>query len=484
MSTTRQNAPKVSVSVPQDDPKPDQIVELFRHGARGPIYDYDDSWNVSQYGMLTAVGMRQQYILGKVLSQKYSDLLGTAYDYNQIYILSDTTPRCIQSALIHLYGIYLGTGPALRDDYPTELAVPPYQDPLVKQIADQLGDTEAVPYKEVPNIVEIVDKTSGYIFQGDTPIYCPKVAIWEIENSKDDKEREAWAIFNETFTNVNKYLDPSKQLKTADDVTAFGDTVSVDFYENKTLPGGISDPELVSNISFAFAWYRFHVWEGQLLQRQLNAFGPVQAILAQMAAYKEGVKFNKAAFFSGHDDNIYAVLAAFGVITEDCLMDNFNSYVENKTLVHPNCYFPYFASDLMFEFYNSTETAYVKFYFNNALIPLCNGQDSCSYEDFVVFANNATGNHTLVSYFEKCTATQDYLNQFDIDLKSVTEVPAFTRQALYTVSDKKISTELMVITGLSILCVMLLANMVNDKKKYKHVVRELENERRLKNNVF
>ena len=174
-------------------------------------------------------------------------------------MISDTTPRCIQSGLVHLYGIYLGTGPGLRNDYPPELAIPPYQDPLVKQIADSLADFQALPYQEVPNIVNIVDSSNAYIFQGDTTTYCPNADQWEAENANDDSEKKAWEIFSETINNVNSGLSADLQLKTASDVTAFGDVLLVDQYDNRTLPANITDPELVANVTHAFTWFTHHL---------------------------------------------------------------------------------------------------------------------------------------------------------------------------------------------------------------------------------
>lgn len=453
------------------DEKPDQIIEIFRHGARSPNHNYDPSWPASQYGVLTPVGMRQHYILGKVLSEKYSHLLGPPYDYNQVYMLSDATPRCIQSALSHFYGIYLNTGPSLRDDYPVELAIPPYQDPRVKHIADSLPDSEAIPHNSVPPIVNIIDVTNAYIFQANKDPVCPNGPIWQIQNMNDTGAQEGLKIFNETINNLNA-LNSSLNLKTLVDLKGFGDVMLANIYDNRTLPDELDDPELISNISYAFAWTSIHVWDGQGIQRQLNSFGLVDSVLKQMANFRQGEKYNKAVLFSGHDENIMALLSAFGVITEECLLANFYAYLENKTTPHPTCYFPYFASNLVFELYNTTGSPYVKFYYNNALIPLCNGQPRCSYDDFMFFARNATGNNTINSYYEQCgtNTTKLFGLSLKIDDAGIIET--------YRLEDTKINnrTEMMIIFGLSLLSIMLIGKMIYDKRKYNQKIRMLRDE--------
>ena len=465
----------VSPICAKTQPQPDQLIELFRHGARGPLSNYDSSWLPSQYGVLTAVGMRQQYILGKVLSEKYSDLLGAAYDYNQVYMISDTTPRCIQSALVHLYGIYLGTGPALRNDYPPELAIPPYEDSLVKEIADSLEDFQALPYREVPNIVNVVDKSNAYIFQGDGSHYCPNIDKWIAENAADDVEENAWkVIFNDTIVKVNENLSEKLQLKDGSDVTGFGDLLLVNQYDNRTLPANITDPDLASNVTYAFTWFSYHLSYSQLIQRQLTAFNLVDAVLQQLANFRAGKDYNKVAFYSGHDSNVLAVLSAFNIVTEECILENFRSYVNNKTVVHPNCYFPYFASDLGFEFYNDTQTPRVEFYYNGVLIPLCDGQDSCSYDDFVFFARNATGNNTLETFYQKCGASQTFGDQGETLLPS--DKPALILEEMYIPERTGVRTESLAIAGLSIVCVVLLLQVIKERTRFNNIAKKKREE--------
>jgi hypothetical protein len=65
-------------------------------------------------GILTAVGMRQQYLLGTYLRQDYLGSLGlnSYFDPTQVEVFSDgRSLRCVESAYAHMAGWFiLGTG--------------------------------------------------------------------------------------------------------------------------------------------------------------------------------------------------------------------------------------------------------------------------------------------------------------------------------------------------------------------------------------
>lgn len=74
------------------------LTELFRHGARFPVNDFYDGKETKPYhGMLTGIGMRQQYLLGSYLRQDYMKDLGlsSSFDSTQVEVFVDGSQRCI-----------------------------------------------------------------------------------------------------------------------------------------------------------------------------------------------------------------------------------------------------------------------------------------------------------------------------------------------------------------------------------------------------
>jgi len=57
---------------------------------------------------------------------------------------------------------------------------------------------------------------------------------------------------------------------------------------------------------------------------------------------------------------------------------------------------------MIFEFYNDTSNPYVKVYYNDVILPLCNGQNTCSYDDFMAFMRTASGSDSRSAWDTKC----------------------------------------------------------------------------------
>jgi len=312
----------------------------------------------------------------------------------------------------------------LHSKNPEEIGTPPFKDPLVYQLSYNDSDLQSAFTKIPANAsedskngtrtarslvnqpqVHIVDKENAAIFKRAHGSQCPNGNMWEKQNSGDEQSKEAWSIFKDTIDKVNSHFPTYKHLKSPFGLAVFGDAMLVNVFHNMSMASfGMDDPEAVRNFTYAYSWFVFHNEYGQEQQRQVSAFPFVDEILKRLEAFKNGEEESKkAAFYSAHDYNIYAILGAFGVISEECIMANFKSSIANETLPYPHCYFPFFASNLVFELYNKTDRAYVKLLYNNVPVPLCEGgQEACEYEEFITFARNAVGNHTPESYKEVC----------------------------------------------------------------------------------
>ncbi|CAH8847303.1 unnamed protein product [Trichobilharzia szidati] len=85
---------------------------VFRHGDRSPmnevpeIYaDFESIWPEGT-GKLTDIGIRQQYLLGKWLRQKYGDFIPEKYNSSSYYLRSTDKDRTLMSAMANSAGFF------------------------------------------------------------------------------------------------------------------------------------------------------------------------------------------------------------------------------------------------------------------------------------------------------------------------------------------------------------------------------------------
>lgn len=118
------------------------VQEVFRHGARFPIYAELD--NYSSYartgqiegtdarnsGELTKEGKRMHYLLGKIIYGQYWQALELPITYNSslIYVKSTDVNRTIESVQSHLAGLLENVTQLKLDDKQAGLAVPFWND--------------------------------------------------------------------------------------------------------------------------------------------------------------------------------------------------------------------------------------------------------------------------------------------------------------------------------------------------------------------
>ena len=85
----------------------------FRHGARSPWiglnYEtktdiFNEKWE--NEGELTPIGMRQMYLLGNSIKNKYYDFIKNNFNSNNIFVYSSDLNRTIQSGYSFISGIY------------------------------------------------------------------------------------------------------------------------------------------------------------------------------------------------------------------------------------------------------------------------------------------------------------------------------------------------------------------------------------------
>ena len=106
------------------------VFEHFRHGARSPSDLFEDDldlmkekWDGVQE--LTNVGLRQEYLLGHFIRNKYPNLINyNKYNPKEIEVLSTMANRTIMSARAQINGIFNNTTSEKIDENKNNLCVP------------------------------------------------------------------------------------------------------------------------------------------------------------------------------------------------------------------------------------------------------------------------------------------------------------------------------------------------------------------------
>ncbi len=160
-------------------PKPVMVVDIIRHGARAataasPFFP-NITWSFPEE--LTSVGLRQQYLLGRLRRDKYvgpNRLLPLMYNPGSVYARSTDIRRTMMSAQAYLLGLY-PTGLSLFNDNQTlrayDVLAPPVDLTIGKTVIDILART-AIPFS-VPLIpIHTVNYTTESLL---VSIDCPLV---------------------------------------------------------------------------------------------------------------------------------------------------------------------------------------------------------------------------------------------------------------------------------------------------------------------
>ena len=103
------------------------VFELIRHGARTGNTKLPGIWDDEGDKELTASGMREQYLMGENIREKYiieNNLLSIKYKREQFYARSTNTNRTIMSAQSQISGIYKSSNSELTKKQES-LGVPP-----------------------------------------------------------------------------------------------------------------------------------------------------------------------------------------------------------------------------------------------------------------------------------------------------------------------------------------------------------------------
>jgi len=377
---------------------PDFVLELFRHGARSAgKTKYFQNWDDLGVSELTSVGMRQQYILGKALRQKYPDLL-FLYNPNKLYVFATGKERTIMSAAAQLQGIYEGTGPEIPSDISNDLTLPLFNNSIIDQINLKVNVTNAAVGGFQPIPIHSTEPQFDYLLQ--SYLRCPNLDRYYQKHLNDDKVKK---MFGEMKEVVEFYKTKGITLATVKDIKDLADAAIAAKFYGKELPGGIStDSQTFKDLEFVYNWYETYPVFVETIQKQTFAAPMFSDLIDYLDGIRDGSSKTRVVLWSGHETALFTLLNSFNLTNSDCLEANWRAQRNNKDIQYPKCIYPGYSANLIFEFYNKTADPYVVFRYSDREISICGENKNCTLEEFRTLINKATGNNKLKGYYKIC----------------------------------------------------------------------------------
>ena len=348
------------------------VLEHFRHGARGAykLFDYKN-WkdllkeNWKGPGELTSLGMRQHYLLGKSVRNKYKNFIDYEFNPNEIYIISTNVNRTLMSAYSNVLGMYYNN----NTDIINEESFIPNQN-YSSIINDRQFEKESFYYNYPIHIFD--DKDLRYqLYRTET---CPgfqEYFIKKIRESEGLKKlyKDAFEYTNSKF---GKYLEKFIDQKIIHDldytkyfssIEKICDTFIADYFDGRIIEElsktGINFEEFnehcLTNISLITVYYNYY---GNPVEKSVE-FG-VSPMFREIFEYMEKrIKLDK----ENNPDKIIPSSPKFVVVSgHDVSLAAFDLFFKNR--FHIDYQRADYANNQIFELWKKDEKYYFKYLIN------------------------------------------------------------------------------------------------------------------------
>ena len=382
------------------------VIQNSRHGARSAISP--DLFNYWPYpGELTGNGMREHFVLGKEIRNRYGNLLPAIYDPKLFNVRSTMYNRTVQSIHSQLYGAFTDgneqNAPQMPQPYDPVLAYPP----LMSHIQYSDFGNSALPNNYTPIPVHVSETKYDQLLKGYQGKACPiENLLWEgqknaIVTEKQSFIEEAKPLIKEAI--ANKWIE-SKDPNTFDTLseTAYMfDTIKADLNSGKPIPF-YPNSSTWKKYEYLYNVFHHYMYNGNPVQYQLGSSIYLNDVLNTLINKTKGLRSEKYIIHSSHDSNLVSILSAFNILNVTC----FESQYKNPKYNNSYCVFPSYASTLFFELWadpNNLTNASVKVKYDEQVLPLCSTKDdSCDLNSFAKVIQKATNNYSTFDYYQIC----------------------------------------------------------------------------------
>ena len=348
------------------------VLEHFRHGARGAykLFDYKN-WkdllkeNWKGPGELTSLGMRQHYLLGKSVRNKYKNFIGNEFNPNEIYIISTNVNRTLMSAYSNLLGMYYNHSTNIVNEK-SSIQNKNYSN----IINDKLFKKESFYYNYPIHIFD--EKDLRYqLYREET---CPGFQEYFIKKIRESEGLKK--MYKDTFDFTNskfgKYLDKFIDQKIIHDldynkyfssIEKICDTFIADYFDGRIIEElektGINFEEFnehcLINISLITVYYNYY---GNPVEKSVEF--DISHMFREIFEYMEKrIKLDK----ENNPDKIVPTSPKFVIVSgHDISLAAFDLFFKNR--FHIDYERADYANNQIFELWKKDDKYYFKYLIN------------------------------------------------------------------------------------------------------------------------
>jgi hypothetical protein len=381
--------------------KPDMIVVVSQFGATTPLNsNWDQSWG--DIHELMTRGVEQEYSLGMALSRQYSELLN---DINpkEIYIQSADDARAMMTTSATMFGLFHEKSHkhsmnATRQDF----MIPFDDEELVNEVVDGfLSNSQALPNR-MQFLLQRVSTSESEDLIGTSSANCEEIRKRQHAKFHDITNEEMFANFEHT---VMKLQALGYNVQNMMDLRKLGEDLESRYLDKKAPLGGIPYYGSTYNDTvFAAKWWTTYNMVGSTLERSLKTFPLYTRLVEWFNAKASGENPLKVALLTGQEAFLSAFLSLHHITTPTCLYENYKAKTAHEPEPFPDCTFPEFGSQLIYEYYNNTGNPYIKMLYNGKAYKVCDASEGveCSLGEFTEKLPSITSDLTPAKFKNVC----------------------------------------------------------------------------------
>ena len=309
------------------------VFELFRHGARNPLGEMKPFKIVSTretYKDLTTTGMRNHYMLGSLIRQKFPDIIPKSF--RDLSIKVSATRRTVASALSQLTSLTSDFNQVeVENQANKDLWTPPNS-----TVSGDASKKSALPEKLNVFPLDIEGKDTNFMFWADD---CKKVGP-DYDALKKEYKDKLKDQLNASYKVYEKYgYDPKvlfeDKVWTVSNIYSLTDTLIAKIFNDKDF---VFAYELLLHADIIHSFHEFSNGQDEDINKVFNTqmYDSWLDKISDMESELKGkdVKADKLGLYSAHDTNIsIAAASLFGMENSfPCLLDQYQKRVVNANV--------------------------------------------------------------------------------------------------------------------------------------------------------